>query len=174
MRDAGGRSLAADVRLGARRRARSLLHGDRVAPEVRVLVVEDEARIAAFLVKGLTARGYKVESVATGAEGLARALEPDFDVVILDLGLPDIDGMEVLSQLRQEERWVSVLVMSARTGADDVARALRVGADEYLKKPFAFDELLARVRACLAGDDHRAKRVESADLRRLSPDAGGC
>ena len=116
---------------------------------MKLLVVEDEARIAAFLTTGLTARGYAVEWASTGAEGLRLGLAPDVGLVILDLKLPDLDGLEVLAGLRQRGATVPVIVLSARGRVDDRVRGLDLGADDYLPKPFAFTELLARVRARL-------------------------
>jgi DNA-binding response OmpR family regulator len=116
---------------------------------MRLLVVEDEERIAAFLLKGLRAHGYAVEWVKTGWEALRLGFEPDIALVILDLRLPDLDGLEVLGSLRERGATVPVLVLSARARVDDRVRGLDLGADDYLAKPFAFEELLARVRARL-------------------------
>jgi two-component system, OmpR family, response regulator len=116
---------------------------------LKLLVVEDEARIAAFLEKGLTAHGYAVEWANTGSEGLRLGVAPDVALVILDLKLPDLDGLEVLAGLRERGSMVPVLILSARGKVDDRVRGLDLGADDYLPKPFAFEELLARVRARL-------------------------
>ncbi len=116
---------------------------------MRLLVVEDEERIAAFLLKGLRAHGYAVDWVKTGREALQVAFEPDIALVILDLRLPDLDGLEVLGSLRERGATVPVLVLSARAQVGDRVRGLDLGADDYLSKPFAFEELLARVRARL-------------------------
>jgi two-component system copper resistance phosphate regulon response regulator CusR len=116
---------------------------------MKLLVVEDEARIAAFLVKGLTAHGYAVEWASTGAEGLRLGVAPDVGLVILDLKLPDLGGLEVLAGLRQRGAMVPVIILSARGDVGDRVRGLDLGADDYLAKPFAFEELLARVRARL-------------------------
>jgi DNA-binding response OmpR family regulator len=117
--------------------------------EMRLLVVEDEARIASFLVKGLSDQGYMVECVETGAEALERGRDPDLDLLILDLGLSDMDGLDVLRELRGEGRRVPVVILTARGEVDDRVEGLNLGADDYLTKPFAFDELLARVRTRL-------------------------
>lgn len=117
--------------------------------EMRLLVVEDEARIASFLVKGLSDQGYKVECVETGTEALERGRDPDLDLLILDLGLSDMDGLDVLRELRGEGRRVPVVILTARGEVDDRVEGLNLGADDYLTKPFAFDELLARVRTRL-------------------------
>jgi DNA-binding response OmpR family regulator len=116
---------------------------------VKLLVVEDEARVASFLVKGLRAHGYGVEWVSTGREALRRAADADVSLVILDLGLPDLDGLEVLESLRERGGTVPVLVLSARGRVNDRVKGLDLGADDYLAKPFAFEELLARIRANL-------------------------
>ncbi len=116
---------------------------------MRLLVVEDEDRVASFLVKGLRAQGYGVVRVSSGQEALRCAVEPDISLVILDLGLPDLDGFDVLERLRQRGATVPVLVLSARGRVDDRVKGLDLGADDYLAKPFAFSELLARVRAHL-------------------------
>jgi DNA-binding response OmpR family regulator len=116
---------------------------------VNVLVVEDEELIASFLEKGLRAHGYGVVWVRNGREGLERATKADISFVILDLGLPDMDGLEVLRGLRERGDTVPVLVLSARARVADRVEGLNLGADDYLVKPFAFEELLARVRANL-------------------------
>ena len=116
---------------------------------MKLLVVEDEERVASFLVKGLRAHGYRVEWVSTGREALRRAIDADISLVILDLGLPDLDGLEVLENLRERGSTVPVLVLSARGRVHDRVKGLDLGADDYLAKPFAFEELLARVRANL-------------------------
>jgi DNA-binding response OmpR family regulator len=116
---------------------------------MKLLVVEDEERIASFLEKGLTARGYTVEWASTGTEALQLGSGPDVALVILDLKLPDLDGFEVLAGLREQGVRVPVLVLSARSHVEDRVRGFELGADDYLAKPFAFEELLARVRARL-------------------------
>jgi DNA-binding response OmpR family regulator len=116
---------------------------------VKLLVVEDEQRVASFLVKGLRANGYGVEWVSTGRDALRRAVDADVCMVILDLGLPDLDGLAVLESLRKRGATVPVLVLSARGRVNDRVKGLDLGADDYLAKPFAFEELLARIRANL-------------------------
>jgi DNA-binding response OmpR family regulator len=116
---------------------------------VKVLVVEDEERVASFLHKGLRAHGYDVEWVQTGQDALRRLTDPGISLVILDLGLPDLDGLDVLEGLRGCGSAVPVLVLSARGRVADRVTGLNRGADDYLGKPFAFEELLARVRANL-------------------------
>jgi len=116
---------------------------------VSVLVVEDEELIASFLEKGLRAHGYDVVWVRNGRDGLKRAAGAEISLVILDLGLPDLDGLEVLRRLRKHGGSVPVLILSARARVADRVEGLNLGADDYLVKPFAFEELLARVRANL-------------------------
>ena len=116
---------------------------------MKLLVVEDEERVASFLNKGLRAHGYDVEWMQNGQDALRRLQHPGISLVILDLGLPDLDGLDVLEGLRDRGSTVPVLVLSARGRVDDRVRGLNLGADDYLGKPFAFEELLARVRANL-------------------------
>jgi DNA-binding response OmpR family regulator len=116
---------------------------------VNVLIIEDEELIASFVEKGLRAHGYGVVWVRSGRAGLERAAVADISLVILDLGLPDLDGLEVLRGLRERGDCVPVLVLSARARVSDRVEGLNLGADDYLVKPFAFEELLARVRANL-------------------------
>ena len=116
---------------------------------MKLLVVEDEERVASFLEKGLRAHGYTVEWAQKGQDALRRLMHPGISLVILDLGLPDLDGLDVLEGLRQRGSAVPVLVLSARGRVDDRVTGLNLGADDYLGKPFAFEELLARVRANL-------------------------
>jgi two-component system, OmpR family, copper resistance phosphate regulon response regulator CusR len=125
---------------------------------MKVLVVEDEARIASFIEKGLAAAGYETEHVTTGSEAIARSI--GVDVVVLDLGLPDVDGMEVLRRIRADGLDVQVIVLTARAELADRVEGLERGADDYLVKPFAFEELLARIRA-------RVRSLEEAERRHL-------
>jgi DNA-binding response OmpR family regulator len=111
-----------------------------------ILIVEDEERIASFVAKGLRADGYRTTTVADGVEGLDLALTGSFDLVILDIGLPGIDGFEVLEQLRAQGSRIPVIVLTARDSVTDTVSALEGGADDYMPKPFRFAELLARVR----------------------------
>jgi len=113
---------------------------------VRVLVIEDDERMARALRVNLTARGYEVSIAQDGAKGLAQLAHSPVEVVILDLGLPDIDGVDVITGLRAWSS-VPVLVLSARESDADKVRALDAGADDYLTKPFSMEELLARMRA---------------------------
>jgi two-component system copper resistance phosphate regulon response regulator CusR len=131
---------------------------------MKVLLVEDEERIVSFLRKGLSRHGYEVELAATGREALRRA--GTADIVILDLGLPDMDGLDVLSALRTADVDAQVIVLTARGDVDDRVEGLERGADDYLAKPFAFEELLARIRARVRTLEERDRRVlYHADVR---------
>ena len=132
---------------------------------MRLLLVEDEDRIASFVQKGLAAHGYTVERVATGREASTRAGSREFDLLILDLGLPDADGRDVLQGWRSRGVRTPVLILSARGEVRDRVEGLELGADDYLTKPFAFDELLARVRARLRpGQSADATTVRFRDI----------
>jgi two-component system copper resistance phosphate regulon response regulator CusR len=116
---------------------------------IRLLVVEDEAKIAKFLVRGLREEGYTVEHSADGKAAWYALRSGRWDLVLLDWWLPDEDGLTVLQRFRQVDRRTPVLLLTARDGVSDRVRGLDAGADDYLCKPFAFDELLARVRALI-------------------------
>ncbi len=116
---------------------------------MRILVVEDETKMAGLLRRGLTEEGYAVDLAGNGTDGLWAASENEYDVLVLDLMLPDIDGMEVCRQLRTRGRKVPVLMLTARDAVPDRVAGLDAGADDYLIKPFDTNELLARVRALL-------------------------
>jgi DNA-binding response OmpR family regulator len=131
---------------------------------MRVLVVEDEDRIASFLDKGLSAHGYAVQRAATGAEALDDATTDHVDVAILDLGLPDIDGLLVLSGWRTKGMNVPVIVLTARDQLDDRVRGLDLGADDYIPKPFDFEELLARVRARVRSSKSASSTLRTGDV----------
>jgi DNA-binding response OmpR family regulator len=116
-----------------------------------ILVVEDSARIGAFVEKGLRANGFATHWVKTGAEGLTESLTGAHDLVVLDLGLPDLDGADLLHALRAAGRTTPVVILTARDSVVDRIAGLSGGADDYLSKPFAFEELLARIRLRLRG-----------------------
>lgn len=113
---------------------------------IRMLLVEDEERLVASLTKGLRTAGVEVTAVRTGREGLRLALEGDFEIMVLDIGLPDQEGFTVLRKLRAAGSELPVIILTARTSAEDTVRGLERGADDYMPKPFSFDELVARVR----------------------------
>lgn len=114
-----------------------------------ILLVEDADRIASFVVKGLQAHGYQVHHVKTGEEALTLAQAAEFDLMILDIGLPGIDGFEVLKTLRGTGNELPVIVLTARDSVDTTVASFEGGADDYIGKPFAFDELLVRVKSRL-------------------------
>jgi DNA-binding response OmpR family regulator len=116
---------------------------------MRLLVVEDEVRLARALQRGLTADGFTVDVAADGTSGLARALEGQYDAVLLDVMLPGLSGYEVVKRLRAEDNWVPVMMVSAKDGPYDQADGLDYGADDYLTKPFDYVVLLARLRSLL-------------------------
>ena len=114
---------------------------------MRVLVVEDHVRMADVLRRALVEAGMSVDVAANGTDALWRATESEYDAVVLDLGLPDVDGLDVLRRMRADGNWAPVLVLTARDGLSDRVAGLDLGADDYLVKPFALAELLARLRA---------------------------
>jgi two-component system copper resistance phosphate regulon response regulator CusR len=131
----------------------------------RILVVEDEAKIANLLKRGLAEEGYDVELAADGAEGLSLALGRSYDLLVLDIGLPELDGMEVCRQLRARGRLTPVIFLTARDSVHDKVLGLDLGADDYLTKPFAFEELLARIRSLLRKAQQKADtRLRVGDL----------
>lgn len=129
---------------------------------MRVLVVEDESSISGFIRQGLSEAGFVVTVEADGRRGLQRAMTAEFDVIILDIMLPVLDGLEVLRRLRAEKVVTPVLLLTARDEIDDKVAGLDAGADDYLTKPFAFSELLARTRALL-----RRPPLQADDIVRL-------
>jgi len=145
---------------------------------MRILVVEDEARILAFLTRGLEAEGYTVVAADNGRDGLALATEEQWDLVVLDLLLPGLSGLQVLRELHHARPRLPVLILSARSDLQTKLRGFELGATDYVAKPFALDELLARVRVQLriarpVEDEHllRAGRV-ALDLARRQARVG--
>ena len=116
---------------------------------MRVLVAEDDQVIADFVAQGLREAGYAVDVAATGAEALRRAQEGGYDAAVMDVMLPELDGLSVIEQLRAKKNQMPVLILSARHTVDDRVKGLQAGGDDYLTKPFAFAELLARLQALL-------------------------
>ena len=112
----------------------------------RILIAEDEDRIVSFLEKGLRAGGFTTVAVGTGPDAITLARDDSFDLMILDLGLPGKDGQEVLRTIRARGETLPVIVLTARTGVSDTVTSLETGADDYMTKPFRFEELLARIR----------------------------
>jgi len=121
---------------------------------MRILIIEDEQKMSSYLHKGLTEASFTVDIANDGRHGLFLALHDEFDLIVLDVMLPEIDGLEVLKRLR-EQKQTQVLLLTARDGLDDKVKAFELGADDYLAKPFAYAEFLARIRTLL----RRAPRV---------------
>ena len=132
---------------------------------MRVLVVEDEERVASFVAKGLEGAGYVTEVAGTGRAALESIRERGADLILLDVGLPDIDGFAVLAQLRKTDQETPVIMLTARGDVPSRVRGLDLGADDYLPKPFDFDELVARIRAALRHSRQpQASILEAGDL----------
>jgi DNA-binding response OmpR family regulator len=132
---------------------------------MRILVVEDDKKVASFLGMGLREEGYSVDVAHNGDDGLSKALIYDYDLLLLDIMLPGRTGLEIVRELRGRENTVPVLLLTARDAEQDVVLGLDTGADDYLTKPFGFDELLARVRALLRrGGSARPDRLIHGDL----------
>ena len=150
---------------------------DHAPPGLRVLVIEDQHDIAANIWDFLDRRGYEVDHAADGVAGLARAMRGGFDVVVLDLGLPRLDGLDLCRRLRAAGHGVPVLMLTARDTLDDKLRGFAEGADDYLVKPFAMRELEARIRAVhrrrQPGDDARAFADLSYDPRTMTAERAG-
>ena len=116
---------------------------------MKVLVVEDEVKVSNFIMRGLEEEGYTVEAAEDGKKGLELIRSKAYDIVLLDLMIPELDGLEVLKEMRRDEIETPVLIITAKSTKEDVIKGLDTGSDDYLTKPFSFDELLARIRALL-------------------------
>jgi two-component system OmpR family response regulator len=145
-----------------------IFHSSRLCEieSVRALIIEDELRMASLIRRGLTKEGLAVDVAKSGEDGLWMAQASDYDVIVLDVMLPGINGFETCRRLRTSGVWAPVLMLTARDSVDDRVEGLDTGADDYLVKPFAFAELLARLRALARrGDGERPSVLEVGDLR---------
>lgn len=133
---------------------------------MRVLVAEDDTVIANFVAQGLKEAAYAVDVAATGPEALRMALEGNYDVAVMDVMLPGVDGLSIIEQMRTKKVLTPVLILSAKRSVDDRVRGLQAGGDDYLTKPFAFAELLARVQALVrrSAGAHEPTRLVAADI----------
>jgi len=133
---------------------------------MRVLLIEDDEGIVSFVMKGLKEAGFAIDHAGNGEDGLHLALVEPYDVIIVDLMLPKIDGLTVISNLREKKPTVPVMILSAKRSVDDRVKGLQTGSDDYLTKPFAFSELLARVHALIRRSTGMSKptRMEVGDL----------
>lgn len=129
-----------------------------------ILIVEDEADIASFIARGLGAAGHRAETVTAGNPAIERVAAGDIDLVVLDVGLPDIDGFEVVRRLRESGSRVPVIILTARSSVTDTVAGLESGADDYMAKPFSVDELAARVRLRLRPADSEPLVLTHGDL----------
>ncbi|MFL0179479.1 MULTISPECIES: response regulator transcription factor [unclassified Mycobacterium] len=136
---------------------------------MRILLVEDEARLAETVRRGLVAEGFVVDVEHDGADGLAAATTGDYDVVVLDIMLPGLSGYQVVRELRAQQVWTPVLMLSAKDGEYDMADAFDIGADDYLTKPFSFVVLVARLRALLRRGAPARPTVLTAGTLTLDP-----
>jgi two-component system, OmpR family, response regulator len=135
---------------------------------MKLLIVEDEARIAQSLRRGFDEESFTVELAFDGEEGLSKILKDEFDAIILDLMLPKISGLSVLKTMRERKNYTPVIILTAKNTTEDKIEGLDIGADDYLAKPFSFEELLARVRALIRRSTAR-ENILKVDTLELNP-----
>jgi two-component system, OmpR family, response regulator len=133
---------------------------------MRVLLVEDDSKIASFIIKGLRAEGFAVDHAADGEDGLHMALTEPYDAAIIDIMLPKMNGLKLIENIRREKLNTPVIILSAKGEVDDRVKGLQIGADDYLTKPFAFSELLARLQALIrrSSDISEPTKITVADV----------
>jgi two-component system OmpR family response regulator len=133
---------------------------------MRILLVEDDQKIASFIIKGLRAEGFAVDNAANGQDGLHMALTEPYAAAIIDIMLPKMNGLKLIENMRREKLKTPVIILSAKGEVDDRVRGLQIGADDYLTKPFAFSELLARLQALIrrSSDISEPTKIAVADL----------
>ena len=133
---------------------------------MRILLVEDDPKIASFIIKGLKAEGFAVDHENNGEDGLHMALTEPYDAAVIDIMLPKIDGLGLIANMRREKRKTPIIILSAKGEVDDRVKGLQIGADDYLTKPFAFSELLARLQALIrrSSDADEPTKLTVADI----------
>ena len=133
---------------------------------MRLLLIEDDVKIASFIIKGLKAEGFAVDHASEGENGLHLALTEPYDLAIIDIMLPQMDGFAIIAAIRREKIHLPVIILSARGATEDKVKGLQLGSDDYLTKPFAFSELLARIQALLRRSSGAAEptKLELGDL----------
>ncbi|MGD8836667.1 MAG: response regulator transcription factor [Desulfobacteraceae bacterium] len=133
---------------------------------MRLLLIEDDQKISSFIIKGLKAEGFAVDHASDGVRGLDLGLTEPYDIIIVDVMLPKLDGLSVIENLRKQKITVPILILSAKDSVDDRVKGLQLGSDDYLSKPFAFAELLARVQALMRRGSRQTETttLEVADL----------
>ncbi|MCS7281316.1 MAG: response regulator transcription factor [Desulfobacterota bacterium] len=136
---------------------------------MEVLLIEDEEKLLDFMKKGLEEEGYAVDVALDGKSGLELILKKNYDIILLDLMIPEIDGLELLRIVRAQGVDTPVLIITARTSKEDIVRGLDLGSDDYLTKPFSFDELLARMRALLRRSKSKDSRIMEYKELKLDP-----
>jgi two-component system, OmpR family, response regulator len=141
---------------------------------MRVLVVEDDTRLADVLSSGLIAEGFNVDVVDDGMAGYWHARDGAYDAVVLDIMLPSLNGYQVAERLRRDEVWTPILMLTAKDGELDEAEGLDAGADDYLRKPFSFVVLVARLRALARRGSTPRRRLLSCGALSLDPESGDC
>ncbi len=133
---------------------------------MRILLVEDDPKISSFIIKGLKAEGFAVDHESNGEDGLHMALTEPYDAAVIDIMLPKIDGLSLIENMRREKRKTPIIILSAKGEVDDRVKGLQIGADDYLTKPFAFSELLARLQALIrrSSDADEPTKLTVADI----------